>query len=103
MQLFIISDFFIEGGQLFIKNNPELLQQLRKVLRAKIGDQFFIQNPNASARYQVQIDQRSSQDLQTSLVSQIAYEEKEAPIAMAVALPNHTDKLELIIQKLAEI
>jgi len=42
-QLFIVSELHRKGNQLFLPNVPELLAQLRKVLRAKIGDSFFVQ------------------------------------------------------------
>jgi len=40
MQLFICDDFVIQGEKLIIREQPELVRQLRKVLRAAPGYHF---------------------------------------------------------------
>ncbi len=59
MQLFICSDFQISWNQLTINNNPELFNQLRKVLRAQAGFVFYIQSEKADQRYRVALESRS--------------------------------------------
>jgi hypothetical protein len=43
-QLFIVPSIQQKGNQLFISDVPEVLFQLRKVLRAKVGDSVFFQS-----------------------------------------------------------
>ena len=94
MQLFICSYREDPKGEVVIKNSPDLVQQLRKVLRAKKGYPFYIQDPAWTERLYVEL---------------VDYTDKEkAPhktscIWMAIAFPNKQEKLELIIQKLTEI
>lgn len=47
--------------------NVELLSQIRKVLRANIGDTFWIQSPeneNKKTRYELRIDRWDNKTLQ---------------------------------------
>lgn len=57
MQLFVTE--YQKKGKSIIITNDELLSQLRKVLRARIGDIIRIQSPNLEPikiRYEVSID-----------------------------------------------
>ncbi|MDR3168940.1 MAG: hypothetical protein LBU27_04195 [Candidatus Peribacteria bacterium] len=42
-QLFIVDHLQKKGNQIFLPDVPELLFQLRNVLRAKLGDTLFVQ------------------------------------------------------------
>lgn len=68
-QLFIISTLQKKGNQLFIPNVPELLAQLRKVLRAKIGDSIFVQSEEGEKiRYEMKIIHRTDKDLEGEII-----------------------------------
>jgi hypothetical protein len=45
-QLFIVDHLKTRGNQIFLSDVPELLFQLRKVLRVNLGDTFFVQPEN---------------------------------------------------------
>ncbi|MDD2537252.1 MAG: RsmE family RNA methyltransferase [Candidatus Absconditabacteria bacterium] len=113
MQLFILPHIPTKGNQIILKEVPELLSQLRKVLRTKIGDTIFLQNQEENIiRYQVQIIDRNDKDLIGEIVDQtLLYHANEqqdqtahpSGISMLIAMPNKRDKAELIVQKLSEI
>jgi hypothetical protein len=68
MQLFLVSQIEQRKDQIFLSNVSELLIQLRKVLRAKIGDHIFVQSlqpgfNNTIVRYELKITNRSDEDL----------------------------------------
>lgn len=57
MQLFL-SDYIKKNTTILVES-PDLLSQLRKVLRAKIGDTIRIQNPKhetKKTRYELRIE-----------------------------------------------
>ena len=103
MQLFICPEFQVSGNQLIIKRNPELIQQLRKVLRAQMGYQFAVQAPEATERYFLRLQKRSDQELQAEIVQMLPAPLKATKTWMLLSLPNKQEKLELIIQKFTEI
>ncbi len=103
MQLFICSDFQISWNQLTINNNPELFNQLRKVLRAQAGFVFCIQSEMADQRYRVALESWSDKEIQTTILEIIPSPAKKQKVWMLIAFPNKQEKMELIIQKLTEI
>ena len=121
MQLFIVSHLERKGNQLFLPNVPDLLAQLRKVLRAKVGDTIFIQpeklEPNGNlTRYELKISDRTDKTLTWEIVSEQPYLEGSPDqrqvlsggqgsywVGIFVAMPNKREKAELITQKLSEI
>ena len=68
MQLFICPELQVSGSRLIIKRNPELIQQLRKVLRAQMGYQFAVQAPEATERYFLRLQKRFDQELHAEIV-----------------------------------
>lgn len=102
--------------QLFIteykKNNihititdTDLLSQLRKVLRASIGDIIRIQSPENQAkktRYEVRIETWDNKTVECTIVSEQIYTTTDTKKRMIIAMPNKWDKIELMVQKLTE-
>ncbi len=104
MQLFI-NDYIQQWSTITI-SNPELLSQIRKVLRAKIGDIFYIQSPNTEekkTRYQVRIEQWDNIHIRWIILSEQIHVCTSRTTKMIVAMPNTWNKAELIAQKLSEI
>jgi len=104
MQLFV-SDYTKQWSTIII-SNLELLSQVRKVLRAKIGDIFYIQNPTKEAekvRYEIRIEQWDNKTITWTILSEQIHALTSQHINMIVAMPNKWDKAELIVQKLSEI
>lgn len=104
MQLFV-SNYTKQWSTITI-SNLELLSQVRKVLRAKIGDIFYIQNPAKEAekiRYEVRIEQWDNKTITGTILSEETHALASQHIKMIVAMPNKWDKAELIVQKLSEI
>ena len=103
MQLFICSYCEDPKGEVVIKDSPDLVQQLRKVLRAKKGYPFYIQDSAWTERLYVELVDYMDKEITVHLL-----EKEEAPhetscVWMAISFPNKQEKLELIIQKLTEI
>jgi len=107
-----------------LKNVPELLAQLRKVLRAKIGDIISVQTQEGEiTRYTIQITDRTDKDLAGEIVDTTPLTLTKSPlppfpavltgrstkggsereVTMLIAMPNKREKAELIVQKLSEI
>ena len=103
MQLFICSDFQKKGTHIIIKNNWELLHQFRKVLRAQVGYEFFLQAPNPEHRYHLGLQNYTDTEIQAAVIESISAPIKNKKVWMLIALPNKPEKLELIVQKLTEI
>ena len=104
MQLFITD--YIKRTTTIEINNSDLLAQLRKVLRAKIGDIFWVQSPvpsDSCIRYEVQLQQRNDKMMQCTILSEQSHEANTVASTMLVAMPNKWEKAELIVQKLSEI
>lgn len=104
MQLFV-TDYTKHADTIEICN-PTVLSQLRKVLRAKIGDIFWVQSPSSSAsgtRYEVQLQQRDTTTLHGQILSEQHQVWDHFCATMIVAMPNKWEKVELIVQKLSEI
>lgn len=103
MQLFICPHFECKNKQVIIRENKELVNQLKKVLRAKEWYQFFVQDENPQKRYKLALQSLTNQEIKADILEEIDAPREEASIWMLIALPNKMDKLELIIQKLTEI
>lgn len=103
MQLFVC-DFQIKWNSIIIED-ADILNQLRKVLRMKIWDYFFVQRKeNPDKRYRLKLSQRDNkkvysdiQDFEDNIFSEKAF------LWIIVSMPNKRDKAELIVQKLSEI
>ncbi len=100
MQLFI-TDFKQNQDNIIIQN-PEILEQTRKVLRMKVWDRFFVQKENT--RYEIQISDRDK----TTITAKILNTQNQLWIVncklwIVVSMPNKRPKAELIVQKLSEI
>lgn len=99
MQLFI-TDFEKKWDKIKLSDN-EIIWQIRKVLRMKIWDIFFVQNENK--RYKMQISDRDDKNIFWNIVEYIEYPEPINEIWMIIAMSNKRDKMETIVQKLSEI
>ena len=99
MQLFI-TDFEKKWESIKI-SDTEILSQIRKVLRMKIWDIFFVQNENK--RYKMQISDRDDKNIFWKILESIEYPEQINEIWIAIAMSNKRDKMETIVQKLSEI
>lgn len=104
MQLFV-TDYTKHTDTIEICN-LDVLSQLRKVLRAKIGDIFWVQSPvpsDSCIRYEVQLQQRNDKMMQCTILSEQSHTAQTLVSTMLVAMPNKWEKVELIVQKLSEI
>ncbi len=102
MQLFVC-EFQIKKNQIILEDS-NVLYQLRKVLRSKIGDGFFIQkNWYADCRYEINIHNRDEKGLIWDIVNIIYNQLWSNTYWMIVCMPNKWDKVEIIVQKLTEI
>jgi 16S rRNA (uracil1498-N3)-methyltransferase len=104
MQLFV-TDYKKSWTAITI-SNPDILSQVRKVLRAKIGDIIWIQdihNEAEKVRYELQIETWNDKDILWKILSEHIHELTPGQTTMIVAMPNKWNKAELIVQKLSEI
>ncbi len=104
MQLFVTD--YQKKNETVIINNPDLLSQIRKVLRAIIGDIIRIQDPKnelKKTRYEIRMDQWNDKGITWKILSEQLHALATQHIYMIVAMPNKWDKAELIVQKLSEI
>lgn len=104
MQLFV-TDYKKKGTKITI-DHPDILSQVRKVLRAKIGDTIWVQSPIYEAtmtRYEIRMDQWNDKEITWTIFSEQLHELPSKHLWMIVAMPNKWDKAEFIVQKLSEI
>ncbi len=99
MQLFITN--FEKKWESIKISDIEILSQVRKVLRMKIWDSFFVQNGNA--RYKLKISNRDDKNIFWKIVESIEHPEQINETWIAIAMSNKRDKMETIVQKLSEI
>ena len=99
MQLFITE--FEKKWESIKISDIEILSQIRKVLRMKIWDEFFVQNENI--RYKLQITDRDDKNIFWNIIDTIKYSEPIDNSWIAIAMSNKRDKMETIVQKLSEI
>ncbi len=104
--------FHIDAEKIHVKWNnielfsiPELLSQLRKVLRIKKWDKICIQYSDNvwTARYEFSIQDWTDKDLTGEIISSQTFSFPKKNISMLIAMPNKREKAELIVQKLTEI
>ena len=107
MQLFHIDTdkIHIKWKNLELFPVPELISQLRKVLRVKKWDKISIQTCewNITTRYELLILDWTDQKLLTEIISSKDFALDENDVSMLIAMPNKREKAELITQKLTEI
>lgn len=99
MQLFI-TDFEKKWESIKI-SDIEILSQIRKVLRMKIWDTFFVQN--GDTRYKLEISERDDKNIFWKIVESIEQPKETNRTWIAIAMSNKRDKMETIVQKLSEI
>ena len=71
MQLFICNDFVIQVEKLIIREQPELVRQLRKVLRAAPGYHDSIQRADADLRYEVELEKWTDTQIFSTIIQKI--------------------------------
>ncbi|MDP2670755.1 MAG: RsmE family RNA methyltransferase [bacterium] len=103
MHLFITS--VRQKEDRLIIDEPRVVHQVRNVLRMQPGEIFEVQEvqQDTSTRQQVQLEKASKTQLELTGLSVQSETKKQEPICLAVALPNKTDKLTMIVQKLTEV
>jgi len=101
-QLFITP--YEKSGNTITITNPEIIDQCRKVLRLAIGKEISLQNSNgdSSTRHTITITE-IKQNIKGTITEEKTVNKPKQTTIMAVAMPNKRDKIELIVQKLAEI
>jgi len=107
MQLFHINvdKVRIKWNKIEIFSVPELLSQLRKVLRIKKWDKICVQfsNDKWTTRYELSIQDWTDKDLAGEIISSQTFSFSKKNISLLIAMPNKREKAELITQKLTEI
>lgn len=102
MQLFAC-EFEINKNQIILEDKI-VLYQLRKVLRSKIWDNFFVQNNLITdRRYEIKIDKWDDKKLIWNIINTIDHQNSKNIYWMIICMPNKWDKAEIIVQKLTEI
>ena len=104
--------FHIESNKVHVKWDnievfpvPELISQLRKVLRIKKWDKICIQYSFSewTTRYEIAINDWTDKELIGEIVSTQTFSFHEKNVSILIAMPNKREKAELIVQKLTEI
>lgn len=107
MQLFHIdaNKIHIKWDNLEVFPVPELISQLRKVLRIQKWDKICIQysEKDKTTRFELFILDWTDKNLEAEIISSKNFELNEKNVSMLIAMPNKREKAELIIQKLTEI
>ena len=107
MQLFHIDteNVRVKWNNIELFSIPELLSQLRKVLRIKKWDKICVQYSDKkwTTRYELSIQDWTDKDLTGEIISSQTFSFPEKNISMLIAMPNKREKAELIVQKLTEI
>jgi len=106
MQLFITDEFQIKNNEIIV-SEKRIIDQLRKVLRAKAWYVFYLQNKteqnNIITRYKLEIS-----EIKDKIIANIIEKEEKnlnnfVKKWIITAILNKFDKMELIVQKLTEI
>lgn len=103
MQLFICSNLKITGKEVTVDNATEIVNQLRKVLRARPWYKFFLQDYVWEKRYNVELLSFSKDGFSAVIHWEEQHQAINNQFWMLIAIPNKQEKLELIVQKLTEI
>jgi len=102
MQLFISDEFEKNNNQIIIKEK-RIIDQLKKVLRAKAWYNFCLQNKTwIITRYYIEIE-NISKTIITNIKNTKKNSEKIKNKWIIQAILNKTSKMEFIVQKLTEI
>lgn len=107
MQLFHISpdNVRVKWDNIEVFSVPELILQLRKVLRIQKWDKICIQYSSKewTTRYELSIHDWTDKDLFWEIISSQTFSFSEKNVSILIAMPNKREKGELIVQKLTEI
>ena len=107
MQLFHIDadKVRVKWNNIELSSVPELLSQLRKVLRIKKWDKICVQysDNKQTTRYELSIQDWTDKDLFGEKNSSQTFSFPKKNVSMLIAMPNKREKSELIVQKLTEI
>ena len=107
MQLFHINSdkVYIKWNNIELFSIPDLLPQLRKVLRIKKWDKICVQYSSKewTTRHELSIQGWTDKDLFGVIISNQSFPFPEKSVSMLIAMPNKREKAELITQKLTEI
>lgn len=107
MQLFHIepNKIHVKWDNIEVFSVPELISQLRKVLRIQKWDKICIQYSDNkwTTRYELSINDWTDKEFSGEIVSTQTFSFPEKNISMLIAMPNKREKAELIVQKLTEI
>jgi 16S rRNA (uracil1498-N3)-methyltransferase len=110
MQLFL-THYALSDNTLSI-TEPRVVEQLTRVLRAKIGDRMMVQLPvfvsscqdkEKIVRYTCEITTVSKLVIEACIIDESIHIHTPQHCTLAVALTNKFEKLELIVQKATEI
>ncbi|MDP2090791.1 MAG: RsmE family RNA methyltransferase [Candidatus Gracilibacteria bacterium] len=103
MQRFFLADLNTTNFT-FVLTNEEMIHQLVKVLRVKIGEKIIFFDGEENYDYIFQIKQINKKDI---VLDQIGRNEKKTEIDFELnlyqSIPNKLDKIEYIIQKGVEV
>jgi len=107
MQLFHLSYELIKfkWDSLTVFSVPDLVSQLRKVMRIKKGDYIRVQTnkDNETLRYKISVEDWTDQEVSWKIIANQIFQVWEKNVSMFIAMPNKREKAELIVQKLTEI
>ena len=107
MQLFHLSYELIKfkWDSLTVFSVPDLVSQLRKVMRIKKGDYIWVQTnkDNETLRYKISVEDWTDQEVSWKIIENQIFQVWEKNVSMLIAMPNKREKAELIVQKLTEI
>lgn len=107
MQLFHIDAerIHVNWNNIELFSVPELLSQLRKVLRIKKWDKICVQYSSKewTTRHELSIQDWTDKDLTGEIISSQTFPFHEKSVSMLITMPNKREKAELIVQKLTEI
>ena len=104
--------FHIDADKIYIRWNnievfpvPELISQLRKVLRVQKWDTIYIQysRNDKTTRLELSILNWTDQKLDAEITLSEDLQLNKNNVCMLIAMPNKREKAELIVQKLTEI
>lgn len=103
MQLFI-TDFMLSWNDIVIFE-PRIVNQLSKVLRAKVGYLFELQRniDQIPIRYKLKLISINKKEVHAEIVEKRSPERFLRKVWFYVPILNKFDKMELIVQKLSEI
>jgi len=103
MQLYHTNHITIQSDTLII-HDPRLTSQLKRVMRARPGQQITIQSeqPDHTVRYLCEITIISDTQIETTIIQHSTYPHYTSAKHLIIAMSNKRDKMELIVQKAVE-